>query len=69
MAFSKRLKVILALSAVLIVVQAINTITGNSLVHFGIIPRSLDGLRGIFLLPFCTARFNTCSATCCRSLC
>ncbi|WP_439850821.1 rhomboid family intramembrane serine protease [Pseudomonas syringae] len=52
MEFSKRLKVILALSAVLIVVQAINSITGNGLVHFGIIPRNLTGLRGIVFAPF-----------------
>ncbi|RMV09152.1 hypothetical protein ALP20_05433, partial [Pseudomonas coronafaciens pv. coronafaciens] len=46
MEYSKRLKVILVLSAVLLAVQAINSITGNALVHFGIIPRSLTGLRG-----------------------
>ncbi len=52
MAFSRRLKVILVLSAVLIAVQAINSITGNSLVHLGIMPRSLTGLRGIVFAPF-----------------
>lgn len=52
MAFSRRLKVILVLSAVLIAVQAINSITGNSLLHFGIMPRSLIGLRGIVFAPF-----------------
>lgn len=52
MAFSRRLKVILVLAAVLIAVQAINSITGNSLVHFGIMPRSLTGLRGIVFAPF-----------------
>ncbi len=52
MAFSRRLKVILVLSAVLIAVQAINSVTGNSLVQFGIMPRSLTGLRGIVFAPF-----------------
>ncbi|SDX24031.1 Rhomboid family protein [Pseudomonas syringae] len=52
MEFSTRLKVILALSAVLIVVQVINSITGNGLVHFGIVPRNLTGLRGIVFAPF-----------------
>ncbi|KTB77521.1 rhomboid family intramembrane serine protease [Pseudomonas syringae pv. syringae] len=52
MAFSRRLKVILVLSAVLIAVQAINSMTSNSLLQFGIMPRSLTGLRGIVFAPF-----------------
>ncbi|KPX15959.1 Rhomboid family protein [Pseudomonas amygdali pv. dendropanacis] len=52
MEFSKRLKVILALAAVMIAVQVLNSITGNGLIHFGIIPRNATGLRGIVFAPF-----------------
>ncbi|RMV76679.1 Rhomboid protein [Pseudomonas caricapapayae] len=52
MEFSRRLNVILALSAVMIAVQVLNSVSGNSLVHFGIMPRSSTGLRGIVFAPF-----------------
>jgi membrane associated rhomboid family serine protease len=47
-----RVKVVLALVAVLVAVQAVNLLTGNSLVRHGIVPRTFDGLQGIVFAPF-----------------
>lgn len=52
MRVSLRLKVIIGLSLLLVAVQVVNMLTGYWLVSFGIVPRSLDGLRGIVLAPF-----------------
>lgn len=42
----------LGLAAVMVVVQMINALTANSLLHYGLLPRSLQGLPGILLSPF-----------------
>jgi membrane associated rhomboid family serine protease len=47
----KRVQVVLALVGVLVVIQVVNTFTGNSLVHHGIIPRTWDGLQGVVFAP------------------
>lgn len=52
MGFSRRLKVVSGLAASLVAVQLVNTMTGSGLVSFGIVPRTLQGLRGIALAPF-----------------
>lgn len=46
------LRVILGLAAVMILVQVINSLTANSLLHFGLVPRTLSGLQGIVFAPF-----------------
>ncbi|WCD77522.1 rhomboid family intramembrane serine protease [Pseudomonas sp. TUM22785] len=53
----KRLRVILALAAIMAVVQVINTLTANSLVHHGILPRTLSGLQGLIFAPFLHGSF------------
>jgi membrane associated rhomboid family serine protease len=40
------------------IVFAINTLLGGALVRFGIVPRSADGLAGIFIAPFLHANLN-----------
>lgn len=57
MSFSIRLKVVLGLSLLLVAVQMANALTGYWLVSFGIVPRSLEGLRGIVLAPFIHGSF------------
>ncbi|WP_263263042.1 rhomboid family intramembrane serine protease [Pseudomonas sp. RIT-PI-S] len=52
MQIGKRVQVVLAFIAILVVVQVINTFTGNGLVHHGIVPRTLGGLQGIAFAPF-----------------
>ncbi|MCD5992576.1 rhomboid family intramembrane serine protease [Pseudomonas sp. CDFA 602] len=52
MRLSTRLKVILALSLLMVAVQVVNAATGYSLVRFGIFPRTLSGLQGIVFAPF-----------------
>lgn len=49
---NQRIKLLLALSGLLIFIQIINSLTGDALTHFGIIPRSLDGLIGVIFAPF-----------------
>ena len=46
------LRIILGLAALMIVVQVVNSLTANSLLHHGLIPRTLSGLQGIFFSPF-----------------
>jgi len=46
------LRVILGLAAVMVLVQLVNSLTANSLLHFGLIPRTLYGLQGIVFAPF-----------------
>ena len=43
MSFSARLKVILALSLVLVAVQFVNVFSSGNLVTYGIIPRTVSG--------------------------
>lgn len=52
-----KLKVMLVFVAVLIAVQIINTFTGNSLVHHGLVPRTITGLQGILFAPFLHGSF------------
>lgn len=52
MKVSLRLKVIVGLSLLLVAVQAVNMLTGYWLVSFGLVPRSIEGLRGVVLAPF-----------------
>ncbi len=47
-----RLKIIISLLSLMAVVELINSLTGRSLSHFGIVPRQISGLSGIFLSPF-----------------
>ncbi|WP_297844203.1 rhomboid family intramembrane serine protease [Pseudomonas sp.] len=46
------LRIILGLAAVMVLVQLVNSLTANSLLHFGLIPRTLYGLQGIVFAPF-----------------
>ncbi|CDH00454.1 Similar to putative membrane protein (fragment) [Xenorhabdus bovienii str. feltiae Moldova] len=48
----KRLSILIGLTAILIFVHLISTLTGSALNHFGIIPRYFQGLIGIPLSPF-----------------
>lgn len=52
MAIGRSLRVILGLAAVMVAVQVINTLTGNSLLYHGLFPRTLSGLQGIVFSPF-----------------
>lgn len=45
-------RIVLGLAAVMIVVQVINTLTANSLLQHGLLPRTLQGLQGILFAPF-----------------
>jgi membrane associated rhomboid family serine protease len=57
MGFSSRLKAVFGLAALLVVVQLANAATGYWLTVFGIVPRTLEGLRGIALAPFIHGSF------------
>lgn len=57
MGFSLRLKLVLGLALLLVAVQMVNVLTGSWLTGFGIVPRSLEGLRGIVLAPFIHGSF------------
>ena len=46
------LRTILALAALMIAVQVINSLTANSLLGHGLIPRTWSGLQGIIFSPF-----------------
>lgn len=46
------LRTILSLAAVMIVVQMVNSLTANSLLSHGLVPRTVSGLQGIFFPPF-----------------
>jgi len=48
--------------AVLWAAFAVDEILGGSLLRFGVVPRSADGLRGILLAPFLHANFNHLAA-------
>ncbi|MBA1246623.1 rhomboid family intramembrane serine protease [Pseudomonas luteola] len=48
----KCLPVILMLAGIMVLVQLVNTLTANSLVHHGIIPRTFSGLQGLLFAPF-----------------
>lgn len=52
MQLGARVKVVLVFLTVLVAVQLINTLTGNSLVGHGLVPRTLSGLQGIVFAPF-----------------
>lgn len=52
MPIGTRTRCVLLLVAIMIAVQAINTLTGNSLVHHGLVPRTLSGLQGLVFAPF-----------------
>ncbi|MBA1228045.1 rhomboid family intramembrane serine protease [Pseudomonas viridiflava] len=58
MSFSARLKVILALSLLLVGVQLVNAISAGNLVTYGIIPRTVSGLQGIVFAPFIHGSFR-----------
>ena len=57
MGFSTRLKWVLGVSLLMVAVQTANALTGYWLVSFGIVPRTLEGLRGIILAPFIHGSF------------
>lgn len=46
------LRIILGLAALMIVTQVVNSLTANSLLQHGLIPRTLAGLQGILFSPF-----------------
>jgi membrane associated rhomboid family serine protease len=52
MATGQGLRVILGLAALMVAVQVINSLTGNSLVYHGLFPRTVSGLQGIVFSPF-----------------
>lgn len=52
MQVGNRVKVVLVFLALLVAVQAVNFITGNSLLHHGLVPRAATGLQGIVFAPF-----------------
>lgn len=52
MSIGKGLRVILLLAGLMIAVQVINSLTGNSLLSHGLVPRTLSGLQGIVFSPF-----------------
>lgn len=54
----KRIRVILVLAALMVVIQIVNSVTGDSLVHHGIIPRSIYGLQGVIFAPFLHGSFR-----------
>lgn len=54
----KAIKFALFLLLILWIIQIINFITGNSLVGFGIFPRTLVGLKGIVFSPFIHGSFQ-----------
>ncbi|WP_249582422.1 rhomboid family intramembrane serine protease [Pseudomonas viridiflava] len=58
MSFSARLKVILVLSLALVAVQFVNVFSSGNLVTYGIIPRTVSGLQGIFFAPFIHGSFR-----------
>ncbi|HEC8328223.1 TPA: rhomboid family intramembrane serine protease [Providencia rettgeri] len=47
-----RVTLLVALVAILIGIQLINSLTAGELIHFGVVPRTLSGLIGILLAPF-----------------
>ncbi|BBG60595.1 rhomboid family intramembrane serine protease [Providencia rustigianii] len=49
---SPRIKLLIALVGLLVIIQVANSLSGNALVGFGIIPRTLNGLVGIIFAPF-----------------
>ncbi|WP_299835795.1 rhomboid family intramembrane serine protease [Pseudomonas sp.] len=46
------LRIILGLAGLMVVAQVINSLTANSLLHLGLVPRTLYGLQGIVFAPF-----------------
>ncbi len=54
----KRIRVILVLAALMVVIQIVNSVTGDSLVRHGIIPRSIYGLQGVIFAPFLHGSFR-----------
>jgi membrane associated rhomboid family serine protease len=52
MNFGNGLRIILALAGLMIVVQVFNSLTANSLLYHGLVPRTLSGLQGIVFSPF-----------------
>ncbi|MEV0651162.1 rhomboid family intramembrane serine protease [Phytomonospora sp. NPDC050363] len=53
-----RVTLLVALVAILIGIQLINSLTAGELIHFGIVPRTLSGLIGILLAPFIHGRWD-----------
>lgn len=52
MQVGRNLKVILSLAALLVAVQLFNAVTSNSLLQFGLLPRTFEGLLGVVISPF-----------------
>lgn len=51
-----------AFVAFLWVIQVVNAVSGDSLVHLGIVPRSVSGLEGIVFAPFLHGGFDHIAA-------
>lgn len=52
MRVGNRLQLILALAALMVALQVVNSLTANSLNYHGLVPRTLYGLQGIVFSPF-----------------
>lgn len=52
MKVGRNLKVILSLAALLVAVELFSAVTGNSLLQFGVLPRTFEGLLGVVISPF-----------------
>ncbi|MBK5144829.1 rhomboid family intramembrane serine protease [Budviciaceae bacterium BWR-B9] len=48
----QRIKILSLITVILVGLQLVNTLTGGFLNHFGILPRSAQGLLGILFSPF-----------------
>ncbi|AZE57718.1 GlpG protein (membrane protein of glp regulon) [Pseudomonas synxantha] len=58
----KGFKTIAGLALLMVALQLLNVVTGYSLMAFGLVPRTLHGLFGIFTSPFLHASFAHLSA-------
>lgn len=52
MQLGSRGNVVLGFLVVIILVQIVNSLTGNSLVSHGLVPRTVSGLQGVLFAPF-----------------
>jgi membrane associated rhomboid family serine protease len=53
---------IVAFVAVLWIIEGVNAVTGDSLIHLGIIPRTMGGLEGVVFAPFLHGSFDHIAA-------
>ncbi|HEY3682406.1 MAG TPA: rhomboid family intramembrane serine protease [Streptosporangiaceae bacterium] len=53
---------IVAFVALLWIIEGVNAVTGDSLIHLGIIPRTMGGLEGVVFAPFLHGSFGHIAA-------